>query len=168
MSNLIYQVNVCRNVSCSFNGRCFEENSKATCACFKNYFGDDCSKETEALKNVKSVKAATSVVAIVTLSIFFVGIMIMDYFKYKRLRLQHGLEAWLVKTSRQIKMISHQPYNIARVTSYWLGLDLSGYSSGYCAIALLHCYFKFICPFYLIKLGYNNWFGIYFNLQLKA
>ncbi len=100
-------------MTCSFNGRCFEENGKATCACFKNYFGDDCSKETEALKNVKSVKAVTSVVAIITLSIFFVGIMLMDYFKYIHPHVSYRLKFNKVTDEMLLEFQQIQP-NFAR------------------------------------------------------
>jgi len=79
---LLFKINLCWNVKCSFNGKCIDEGNKTRCACFTNHYGDDCSKQTETLQMNKNITAVTRIVAILTLSVFFLGVILLDYFKY--------------------------------------------------------------------------------------
>ncbi|CAF0864145.1 unnamed protein product, partial [Brachionus calyciflorus] len=53
-NNCELKKNVCVNETCSNNGNCYDENNKAKCECFSEYFGDRCESESNELKIIKN------------------------------------------------------------------------------------------------------------------
>ena len=94
------KIDVCENVTCSENGNCMDVNSVAKCNCFTMYSGDNCEIESQEKETVQKVTKTTSIIAIVTLVVFY-GLAllsdILDYccsnrrHKFKRVKVRRNL-----------------------------------------------------------------------------
>ena len=81
-ANCESKYDLCENVTCSGHGSCSAENEVANCTCFSNYFGDQCQFEEEALKTIKQVVSAASILAIVILVLFYAIFVCNDCHAY--------------------------------------------------------------------------------------
>lgn len=73
-----YKTDVCANETCSGNGNCNDENSVATCKCFAMYSGDHCEIESQQKKTIQQVSTTTSIIAIITLVVFYGLVLLSD------------------------------------------------------------------------------------------
>ena len=72
------EINVCQNETCSGNGNCVDLNNQAKCECFSMYLGEKCDTQSAELKTVKTIISFTSIIAIITVILFYSCILIMD------------------------------------------------------------------------------------------
>lgn len=76
--NCEQKVDVCQNETCSGNGNCMDVNSVPKCSCFAMYSGNHCEIESQQKKTLQQVSATTSIIAIVTLVIFYGLVVLSD------------------------------------------------------------------------------------------
>ena len=81
-SNCEKKIDVCINEKCSSHGSCADVNNTATCKCFQSYFGDHCENEEESLKMIKKVIQTTSIIAIITLVLFYLIFVACDLHRW--------------------------------------------------------------------------------------
>ena len=76
------KIDLCQNETCSNNGNCFEFNNMPKCKCFSMYSGDKCETQSSELKNVKTIISYTTILAIITIVLFYSSFILMDATKY--------------------------------------------------------------------------------------
>lgn len=69
---------ICQNETCSKKGNCVDVENKPKCSCFSLYFGDKCEIESNEKKIIKSVVSTASIIAIITLVIFYLSCFCCD------------------------------------------------------------------------------------------
>ena len=80
--------NICLNKTCSNHGLCVDINNQAKCNCFQYYSGNDCEIKSQDLKLIETTVKSTTIVAIITLSLFYLFFPLNDLFnKYYKLNL---------------------------------------------------------------------------------
>ncbi len=72
------KINICENETCSSNGNCYDNSSVPACKCFQLYEGVKCDKKSEKLIMLKGVIKSASIIAIITIVVFFIFILILD------------------------------------------------------------------------------------------
>jgi hypothetical protein len=76
------KIDLCQNETCSKHGNCVDLGNSTKCDCFNLYLGDLCQTESNELVRVKTVISMASVIAIVTIILFYSYFVVMDFFKY--------------------------------------------------------------------------------------
>lgn len=72
------KINMCANVTCSFNGICYEKNNTAVCRCFQQYSGAYCEIISSQQKTIKNVASFTTNFAIAIILVFFALVFLTD------------------------------------------------------------------------------------------
>ncbi|RNA17177.1 protocadherin Fat 1 isoform X1 [Brachionus plicatilis] len=74
-----YEVDLCQNMTCSSNGFCKVNATKAAvCNCFKFYSGENCQIRSKELVMIKQVISVSSIIAIVVISVMFLTLLLND------------------------------------------------------------------------------------------
>lgn len=76
------KIDVCQNETCSGNGICQDLNNNPTCKCLSMYIGEKCDQQSSELKAAKAIVWFTSIIAIITIILFYSIILMMDITKY--------------------------------------------------------------------------------------
>ena len=76
------KINICQNETCSGNGICVDINNQAKCECFSMYLGEKCDTQSTELKTVKAIISFTSIIAIITIVLFYACVILLDISKY--------------------------------------------------------------------------------------
>lgn len=90
-NNCEQKVDVCQNETCSGNGNCMDVNSVPKCSCFAMYSGNNCEIESQEKQTVQKVTTSTSIIAIITLVLFYGLALISDIFDYCCINRKHKL-----------------------------------------------------------------------------
>lgn len=77
-ANCDTKIDICAGQECSNHGTCTDTNHTAVCDCYSNYSGDQCEIESESLKTAKKVIQSTSIIAIITLIMFYLLFVCSD------------------------------------------------------------------------------------------
>ena len=77
-TNCEHKIDVCVNETCSGNGNCADVNDVATCTCFSLYSGTHCEIVSSQRKTIETISSTTSVIAIVTLVLFYCMFILSD------------------------------------------------------------------------------------------
>lgn len=72
------KVNICVNETCSGNGVCKDVGNLPVCQCFALYSGTYCEVVSSQQKTIKTVTSTASIIAIVTLALFYSLIVLSD------------------------------------------------------------------------------------------
>ena len=78
------KINICENVNCSGNGLCQDMGNSTKCKCFMGFIGDKCETETAKLKTIKNIISTTTIVAYLTLGVFLLMVLCIDYTSYRQ------------------------------------------------------------------------------------
>ena len=76
------KINICQNETCSGNGNCVDVSNQPKCECFNMYLGEKCDTQSAELKTVKAIISLTSIIAIVTIVLFYACVISLDMSKY--------------------------------------------------------------------------------------
>ena len=103
-----YQVDLCANNTCSGNGYCSFNSSTASCKCFAMYEGEMCDKQSSELKAVQTAIKLASIIAILVLILFYLTIVLMDYFKYFEFESGNGIFTRCLNKFCDVKCIARK------------------------------------------------------------
>ena len=76
------KIDICQNETCSGNGNCKDVNDQPKCECFAMYLGDKCDTQSSELKAVKAIISFASIVAIISVIVFYSCILCIDLTKF--------------------------------------------------------------------------------------
>ena len=76
------KIDVCKNETCSGNGLCYDNLTKAACDCFLDYSGDQCETQSPKLITIKQIITSVSILAIILICLFYLTFFAMDIFKF--------------------------------------------------------------------------------------
>jgi hypothetical protein len=78
------KINQCENVTCSFNGYCFLNQTQTKCKCNNGYNGETCDLESNSIKQLRYFQWTSTIICIVFIITFWTLIMgrdVLDYLK---------------------------------------------------------------------------------------
>jgi hypothetical protein len=76
------KINICQNETCSGNGNCVDVSNQPKCECFNMYLGEKCDTQSAEMKTVKAIISFTSIIAIITVVLFYALFIIIDLTKF--------------------------------------------------------------------------------------
>ena len=76
-----YERDLCLNKDCSGNGVCLSNQTASACKCFQYYYGENCESQRSELTTIKTVIKLASIIAIVTIVLFYLLFVFLDLFK---------------------------------------------------------------------------------------
>jgi hypothetical protein len=68
---------------------CQDMGNSTKCKCFMGFIGDKCDKETNTLKTIKSIISTTTIVAYLTLGVFLLMVLCIDYTSFCQGKFKH-------------------------------------------------------------------------------
>ena len=76
------KIDLCKNITCSSHGTCVDLGNSTKCVCYEMYLGDLCQNESDELAKVKAIISIASIIAIITIVLFYNCFLLMDFLKY--------------------------------------------------------------------------------------
>ena len=77
-----FKQNLCKGITCSNKGVCYNNKTSYYCKCFKGYSGQICEIESNQAKTIKTVNNLSAYFSITFIVIFYASILLLDICHY--------------------------------------------------------------------------------------